>query len=213
MLSPLCDRQPLAFAANSVTISIVMGVVKHKSNLIVAAFLLVVWFPALCLAQVTEQDDKLDSLFEQLKQPDLENWKTVEDEITLIWSRSGSPSVDLLLQLGQKALENEDTKTAIEHFTAVTDHAPDFAEGWNMRATAYFVAGLYGPAVADIKRTLQLNPRHFGAMSGFAMILEETGKPQQALEVWRIVRDLHPNHPNIKQVFERLERQEMGREL
>lgn len=190
-----------------------MGAVTQKSNRIVAVFVLAVWFSILSLAQSVAEEDKLDSLFEQLQQPDLENWQTVEDEIMLIWSRSGSPTIDLLLQRGNKAMEAGDTDTAIEHYTAVTDHAPDFAEGWNMRATAYFVAGLYGPAVADIQRALVLNPRHFGAMSGFAMILEETGSPQKALEVWRLVKNIHPNHPSIDQVFKRLERQETGREL
>ena len=81
--------------------------------------------------------------------------------------------MDLLLQRGQEAMEAGDLDAAIEHFTALTDHAPDFAEGWNARATAFFQDERYGPALADIERTLALNPDHFGALMGLAMILEQ----------------------------------------
>jgi len=74
--------------------------------------------------------------------------------------------MDLLLQRGQDALEEENYQAAIEHFTALTDHAPQFAEAWNMRATAFFLIDEYGLSIEDISRTLALNPKHFGALSG-----------------------------------------------
>ena len=77
--------------------------------------------------------------------------------------------------LGVKMMQG--AKLAIEHFTALVDHAPEFAEGYNARATAYFQNGQYGPSLEDIRQTLMLNPRHFGAMSGLALILEELGRP------------------------------------
>ena len=73
-------------------------------------------------------------------------------------------------------MEAQEYDVAIEHLTALTDHAPDFAEGWNARATAFYLIGEYALAVADIERALALNPRHFGAMSGLAFILEEIGR-------------------------------------
>lgn len=156
---------------------------------------------------------ELDMLFERLRQPDLEDWKTVEEEIWNRWSRSGSPALDLLLERGRMALANGDFRAAIEHLTALVDHAPDFAEGWNARATAYFHAGYYGPAVADIMKTLSLNPRHFGALSGLGLILEETGDPDGALAAYRRAFALHPHRPDVRAAIERLEKETGGQEL
>jgi tetratricopeptide (TPR) repeat protein len=106
-----------------------------------------------------------------------------------------------------------DTAAAIEHLTALTDHAPDFAEGWNARATAYFHAGLYGPSLADIQRTLALEPRHFGALSGLGLIFEELGRKEQALAAWRLAHAIHPHSPGINAAIERLEREVSGTDL
>lgn len=121
--------------------------------------------------------------------------------------------MDLLLQRGRKAMEAGETDIAIEHFTALVDHAPDFAEGWNARATAYFSAGLYGPSIQDIRTTLDLNPRHFGALSGLGIILDELGYEEEALNAYREVKKLHPNRPNVDDAIERLEKQVLGSTL
>ncbi|ALG90977.1 MULTISPECIES: tetratricopeptide repeat protein [Actibacterium] len=149
--------------------------------------------------------DSLDGLFELLQEPELPNWKSVEDEIWAEWSRSGSPSMDLLLQRGRDAMAAEDYATAIGHFTALTDHAPDFAEGYNARATAYFRQGLYGPALADINRVLALNPRHFGAMAGLGTIMDELGHPEAALRAFHAAAAVHPHEPDLLEAVERLE--------
>ena len=101
----------------------------------------------------------------------------------------------------------------IKHLTALIDHAPDFAEGWNARATAYFQAGEFGPSVADIAQTLRLNPRHFGALSGFGMILEETGRKDEALEVYRAALAIHPHLQGVLEAVDRLEREKSGQDL
>lgn len=156
------------------------------------------------------QTDRLDSLFAELKQPELPNWKMVENQIWAEWSKSGSPAMDLLLERGRQAMEAGDHDTAIAHFTALIDHAPKFAEGYNGRATAYFRKGLYGPALADIRRTLALNPRHFGAMMGLGTILEELGRDKQALAAYRAAQALHPHEPDLGQAVERLEKAVSG---
>ncbi len=137
----------------------------------------------------------------------------IERRIFEIWSQSGSPSMDLLLTRGRDALEAGDTTLAIRHFTALIDHAPEFAEGYNGRATAYFQAGRYGLALEDIRKTLQLNPRHFSAMTGLALILEELGEREGALDAWREVERLHPNREGLKDAISRLERQVEGETL
>jgi tetratricopeptide (TPR) repeat protein len=106
-----------------------------------------------------------------------------------------------------------DIRLAIEHFTALIDQDPTFAEGWNARATALFQAGEFGPSIADIAQVLQLNPRHFGALSGLGTILEETGKPERALEVYRAAQAIHPQMAGVNEAVERLEAQATGQEL
>ncbi|WP_172330975.1 tetratricopeptide repeat protein [Mangrovicoccus sp. HB161399] len=151
--------------------------------------------------------DHIDDLFAELQDPGTENWQGVESEIWQEWSKSGSAAMDLLLQRGREAMEAGDLDAAIDHLTALTDHAPEFAEGWNARATAFYQEGKLGLAVADIERTLALNPRHFGALSGFGMILEELGHPGRALEVYDAALAIHPHQPSVEEAIERIKRE------
>lgn len=167
----------------------------------------------LLAAPVSAQTATLDTLFEDLKSADEDQAQRIEREIWNEWSKSGSPAMDLLLQRGRDAMEAGDTATAIEHFTALTDHAPDFAEGWNARATAHYTAGEFGPSIEDIARTLTLNPRHFGALSGLGMILEELGRPEKALEAYRAALAIHPHLAGVLQSVERLEAETAGQDL
>ncbi|MDG1282071.1 MAG: tetratricopeptide repeat protein [Pseudorhodobacter sp.] len=155
----------------------------------------------------------MDALFSQLSEADERAASRLERQIWREWSKSGSSAMDLLLQRGRDAMSVGETGAAIEHFTALIDHAPDFAEGWNARATAYFQAGLYGPSVADIAQVLRLNPRHFGALTGFARILEETGKTDQALQVYEAALAIHPHLEGVREAVERLQQDAAGQEL
>jgi tetratricopeptide (TPR) repeat protein len=159
------------------------------------------------------QDGGLDRLFERLQDADPGEAQRIEREIWTEWSKSGSPAMDLLLRRGRDAMEAGDLPAAIEHLTALTDSAPDFAEGWNARATAYFQAGLFGPSVADIARTLELNPRHFGALAGFGMILEATDRKAEALEVYRAALAIHPHLQGVLEAVERLTAETAGQDL
>ena len=156
---------------------------------------------------------ELEALFEGLQGADSTAAAQIESRIYEIWSNSGSPSMDLLLERGRNALEAGDNVLAIRHFTALIDHAPEFAEGYNGRATAYFQAGRFGLSLEDIRRTLELNPRHFAALSGRALILEELGQKEDALAAWREVERLHPNREGLKDAIARLERQVEGETL
>lgn len=146
----------------------------------------------------------VDRLFDELSQPDQQGWRQIEQAIAREWSKSGSPAMDLLLQRGREAIEADEIDVALEHLTALTDHAPDFAEGWNTRATAHFRADHYGLALADIQRALVLEPRHFGAMIGMATILRELDRREEALAVLREVHRIHPHRPNVNEGIERL---------
>ena len=162
---------------------------------------------------VFADDVELEALHEGLLNAGEADAEQISGRIYEIWSQSGSDAMDLLLERGRDALTEGDTKLAIEHFTALADHAPDFAEAYNGRATAYFQAGKYGLSLEDIRRTLQLNPRHFGAMSGLALILEEIDRPEDALAAWREVEAINPNQQGLAEALVRLERQVEGRKL
>lgn len=166
-----------------------------------------------CAVAAAEDTAKLDGLFDRLMTAEEGEAGRIETEIWIEWSKSGSPALDLLLQRGRDAMELGDTRAAIEHFTAVIDQAPDFAEGWNARATAYYQAGEFGPSVADIAQVLQRNPRHFGALSGLGTILEESGNPARALAVYKAALAIHPHLQGVADAIARLEAQELGQEL
>lgn len=157
--------------------------------------------------------EKLDGLFTRLQAAGAEEAGRIETEIWIEWSKSGSPALDLLLQRGRDAMAVGDNQTAIEHFTAIIDQAPDFAEAWNARATAFYNGGDFGPSVADIGQVLTLNPRHFGALAGLGMMLEETGKVERALKVYKAALALHPHMEGVLEAVQRLETQAEGQEL
>ncbi|WP_128513815.1 tetratricopeptide repeat protein [Tabrizicola thermarum] len=166
-----------------------------------------------CAAALAQDNAKLDDLFGRLKTAEAGEASRIEREIWIEWAKSGSPAEDLLLQRGKDAMDLGDYPAAIEHFSAIIDQDPEFAEAWNARATAFYLSGAFGPAVADIGKVLTLNPRHFGALSGLAAILEETGKPERALEVYRAALAIHPHLQGAAEAVERLEKQAEGQEL
>lgn len=157
------------------------------------------------LAQELDTDDRLQELLGRLANPDTRNWELVEQEIMQRWSISGSATADLLLNRGLRAMQSGNVDRAIGHFTALVDHAPEFAEGWNARATAYFQAGLYGPSILDVRQVLILNPSHFGALTGLGIMLEEMGELDDALTAYQAAYAIHPHRPNIEGAIARLE--------
>ena len=183
-----------------------MKALTHLHNWIVAALLLLA-------TPVWADEARLDDLFQQLQTATAEESAQITTSIWIEWSKSGSPAMDLLLKRGRDAMNAGQPGLAIEHLTALIDHAPDFAEGYNARATAYFQTGDLGPSVADIAKTLTLNPRHFGALSGLGMIFEELGQPEKALEVYKAALAINPHMPNIKDAVKRLEISVGGQDL
>ncbi len=182
---------------------------KWFHNVIVAAL---VPFFFLC-STAWAQTEVLDDLFANLLTADEVASQRIEQDIWREWSKSGSAAMDLLLMRGRDAMAAGETDAAIEHLTALVDHAPDFAEGWNARATAYFQAGEFGPSISDIAHVLSLNPRHFGALAGLGMIFEELEKPEKALEVYKAALAIHPHLGGVLQSVERLEAATAGQDL
>ncbi|EEW25727.1 tetratricopeptide repeat protein [Rhodobacter ferrooxidans] len=199
----------MAFPAARATLAREMYAQQPFPLRIVAAIVLIF----LSCLPVAAQTAKLDALFADLATADERQAVRIESDIWREWSRSGSPAFDLLLERGRKAMEQGDYEVAIQHLTALTDHAPEFAEGWNALATAYFQNGDLGPSIEDIQRTLALNPRHFGALSGFGVILEELDRPEQALAVYRAALAIHPRLQAVLDAVKRLEEKAAGQAL
>lgn len=179
-----------------------MGASSRSFKHAVASLIVTV---GLSLPAFAQQDGRLADLYDQLRQADADGYAWIEEQIWEEWSKSGSPAMDLLLRRGKDALESGDLEAAIEHLTALIDHAPDFPEAYNARATAYYLDGAFGPALDDIAMTLKLEPDHFAAMTGLAIIFEEIDRPEQALAAYREVAKRHPNEPNVAEAIARLE--------
>lgn len=150
----------------------------------------------------------MDALFDQLANGD--GWRIAESDILREWSKSGSASMDLLLKRGEEALDRGEVMAAIGHLTALTDHAPDFAAGWQARAVAYAMAGQFGPATDDLGRALTLEPRHFPALTQLGQLLEEMGDDGRALVVYRLSLKVHPHQQEAIDGVARLERKQSG---
>lgn len=143
-------------------------------------------------APMTKQA-RLDKLFSDLKRE--RNEKAAERIAGNIWSewlQSGSASIDLMMLWSQKAMDNQKFDVALDFLDQVVTLQPGYAEGWNRRATVHFMMKNYGKSMSDIDRTLQLEPRHFGALSGLAQIMALTGHKQSALEAWQKVLAIYP---------------------
>jgi tetratricopeptide (TPR) repeat protein len=110
-----------------------------------------------------------------------------------MWCRSGVAEVDRLLQRGVEAMERRELDEAIALFTRIIERAPDFAEGWNKRATARYVAEDYPGAVADCEETLARNPHHFGALSGQGLCHMALGQFREAAALFRRALTVHPH--------------------
>ncbi|OED46969.1 hypothetical protein AB838_16870 [Rhodobacteraceae bacterium (ex Bugula neritina AB1)] len=154
-----------------------------------------------------------DVLLRDLAQSDASGAAAIDRELQALWARSGSASMDLLLRRGRDAVERGDLQEAVEHLTALTDHAPGFARGWYERARVYFEIGLYGPSVADLERSLALNPQDYNAIYALGVVFEQFRQPERAFEVYQRAKAIHPHHEEVSSALERLRSSVEGREL
>ena len=172
-------------------------------NFFVFFVLILVGLPGLAWAQTTGRAStgvaveapqaRIDKLFEELKKARTEqSAERVSTRIRQEWARSGSASIDLLMQWSQKAMDAKKNDVAMDFLDQVVTLAPDYAEGWNRRATLHFAMEDYAKAMADISWTLRLEPRHFGALSGMATILRETGRKEAAMHAYERLLEVYP---------------------
>ena len=165
-------------------------------------------------AQHGDRTQNLDRLFEALKvAPDDDSAKYVENRIWAIWLGSPSDTANLLMGRVKTAVDGKDLDLAIKLLDAVIDIRPDFVEAWNRRATVYYTKKDFGRALADIHEVLAREPRHFGALSGLGIILQELGDDKRALEVFRRALAVHPRLERIPDLVKKLSDKIDGRDI
>ncbi|MEX0308623.1 MAG: tetratricopeptide repeat protein, partial [Tateyamaria sp.] len=196
---PVCGRALcLEFAARPVTF-VVMGTHTRKLYPVVTALLLTVGNSLPAAAQ-----SSVDELLQALRSAEPAEAARLTREIEREWAQSGSTALDMLLRRGREALEEDNPDIAIEHLTALIDHAPEFAEGWHARATAFYMKDLYGPALSDLEKALTLNPDNYNAIFGLGVMFQEFGDYMRARKAFSQVLDLHPHHENATKALEQL---------
>ena len=165
------------------------------------------------LQQVSDTRVDIEQLLNDLARPDQQRWRRIERQILREWSRSGSAVVDYLFQRGQQALRSGEPRAAIAHFSAVIDHDPDFAEGWNARASAYYMDNRLGQSMADLEQALARNPRQFAALAGMGTILEQVGELERARQAFAAAHALNPHRDSVREALARLDLALSGRAL
>ena len=159
-------------------------------------------------ASAGQNDSRLDAMFNRLHElDDSREAQKIELAIWQVWSKSGSETADLLLARGGRAMTDQNFDLAMEVFTALIALEPEFAEGWNKRATLHFMMGNFEASISDIERTLELAPRHFGALSGLGQIYTIMERPKDAIEAYRRGLAANPFMRGARAIIEALRKQ------
>ena len=147
-----------------------------------------------------DQDDAmLDALFARLQQTaDSDEAADIEQSIWTAWIHHDDGQISKRMSIGINAMNRGAFKLSILAFGEIVEIDPGYAEGWNKRATAYYLLGNYEASVFDIQNTLALEPRHFGALSGLGLIYSAIGKDRAALKAWEKALTINPQMPGIK---------------
>ena len=153
----------------------------------------------------------IPALVDALKDSDRGTCFNAEYALWEIWSHSGDDAVDAMLEDGKNLLKNEAYQQAVECFTTVIETDPDFAEGYNQRAIAYFMLEEWSKSIRDCKRTVALNPDHFGAFAGIGHVYVRLGEIDEAIEAYKQALVINPNLISIAEAVLRLRSQTQGR--
>jgi len=188
---------------------------KHRttSRVIRLALLLttVLTASAPLLTHADQNDERLDGLFADLgSNSDIRRIRATENRIWEIWLQHANPDVERLLVIGTERMNNRQYPEALLVFNQLVESVPDFAEAWNKRATLFYMLGNFEASIDDIEATLELEPRHFGALSGLGLVYLQQGELQKARQAFEELIGVHPNSPNaqenLRYVIERLQK-------
>ena len=160
---------------------------------LVLAPLLLVLFALPAFAGEAEDKAALDQLFAQLRvAPDAETAQEIDQRIWAYWTNPSDPTLAGRMRDVMSARSMGDPMGAIKLLDQLVQDYPDYAEGWNQRATMYYAVGNYEQSIADCARVLELEPRHFGALSGRALMYLGLGKRALALKDMATALAIHP---------------------
>jgi tetratricopeptide (TPR) repeat protein len=161
-----------------------------------------------------DRSRNLDFLFGALKAaPDDATAKAIEERIWTVWAASRSDTTNLLMTRVKTAVEAKDLDLAVKLLDSIVKIKPDYVEGWNRRATIFYMRKDYGRALNDIREVLKREPRHFGALAGFGLILQDIGDDRQALEVYRRALAVYPRMERIPDLVKTLQEKVEGRDI
>ncbi len=170
------------------------------ARLILALALLLAPWPV----QADQRDPALPPLFERLKAADAVDGPLIEDQIWAIWFRHPDRVVASLLDEGVVLMSRRRWAEALDRFDQIVRLAPDFAEGWNKRATAHYLLGDLERSVLDIQRTLALEPRHFGALAGLGQVYLRLDRPAASLQALEAALRINPTMAGVRRLVEEL---------
>ncbi len=161
-----------------------------------------------------QNDPRLDELFQRLHDADtVEESVPIQNMIWTIWTESGSDTIALLMEKGIGAMQQRDFDIALTMFNSIVEIKPDFAEGWNKRATLYYLMGRHDKSLKDIDRVIKLEPRHFGALSGAGLVNMALKRPEAALKAFKRALDANPHMPSAQARVKMLEQFIEGRKI
>jgi tetratricopeptide (TPR) repeat protein len=155
-----------------------------------------------------QQDHRLNLAFAQLaKASSPQGVRVLESRIWKIWLEHPQPRINEMMRWGVEALNTQDYPTALKLFDSLVEAAPEFAEGWNKRATVRFLVGNYEGSIEDIRKTLALEPRHFGALSGLGMIHTNQERWFAAMAAFEQALRIHPHLIGVRHTINKLQQQ------
>jgi len=161
-----------------------------------------------------DRSKNLDFLFGALKvAPDEASARHVEARIWAAWVQTPSDTVALLMSRSKAALDAHQTEVSLKLLDAVIKLRPDYVEAWNRRATLYYLQNDYARSLADIQQVLVREPRHFGALAGLGMIMQDLGEEKRALEAFRKALDVDPYLEKVPELVKTLSEKVEGRDI
>ena len=156
----------------------------------------------------------IEFLFSALKAaPTPEAAKAVEARIWALWIVSPSDTATLLMSRVRTAIEAKNFDLAVKLLDSIVVLRPDYIEAWNRRATIHYIRKDFTRSIADIRQTLAREPRHFGALAGLGLIMQELGEDRRALEIYRKAIEINPQMPRIPDLIKSLTEKVEGRDI
>jgi len=154
----------------------------------------------------TGTSEDVPRLAQALRDADPVVRQLTERALWQVWSRSGDPDVDHLFALGVEQMNDRQGPTAVQTFSEIIRRKPEFAEGWNKRATVHYLLGEYAKSLADCDEVMKRNPYHFGALSGYGMIYMQLNEPGRALTYFERALAVNPNLESVAEAVQMLRR-------